>query len=324
VIDTSGDAPAFTGHAFGLELRAAFAIPDVLDRQSNSSHPNRRVVTLTLSGSDGPEDGWPVGSTKRTFQLDGPDDRSIFTIDHHPTAGYRVWIDGLGLCIIAFDGSRITYTLPTSAALRWRLLFGQGLPIAAALRGLEVLHASAVVLNGEALAFAARPGTGKTSLALSLLTMGAEFLADDVVALEAGNDRLVAHPGLRIAHVHGSDEAALLAAGIDPGRSLDPAVKHHVTLPLRKAAAPLGALYFIRRAAEFDRIQIIRLDPPDPRVLLGATFVAHVPVASRAITQLEICAQLTRTVPTFQINAPVEGSSSAVAEQVARQRGAIG
>ena len=98
--------------------------------------------------------------------------------------GYRVWVRGLGRCRISPGGDTIECAPPRAKAGRWRLLIGQGLPIAAALRGLEVLHSSAVV-SRPAVAFVAPSGTGKTSLALEFVIGGARLLADDVVVLEA-------------------------------------------------------------------------------------------------------------------------------------------
>ena len=54
-----------------------------------------------------------------------------------------------------------------------RFLIAQVLPFAAALHGLEVLHASAVTVAGRALALLGPSGAGKTSLALALCRTGA-------------------------------------------------------------------------------------------------------------------------------------------------------
>ena len=57
------------------------------------------------------------------------------------------------------------------------------------------LHASAVALDGRALAFVAPSGTGKTSVAAHLVARGASFLTDDALAVEPVPGGLLAHPG---------------------------------------------------------------------------------------------------------------------------------
>ena len=58
-----------------------------------------------------------------------------------------------------------------------------------------MLHASAVVLDGAAVAFTAPSGTGKSTLAAHLVAAGASFLTDDVLALDDRNGVVEAHSG---------------------------------------------------------------------------------------------------------------------------------
>lgn len=321
----SVDGYPFTGRAFGLRLRSTFAIPGVADSEDarEPAAPIGRVVELSLEAADRDQAAWSAAPTERTVEQAGPDGEPILTVDRHPSLGYRLWIAGLGHCIVAADGTQIVVSLPRDSANRWRLLLGQGLPTAAALLGLEVLHASAVAVDGRAVAFSAPSGTGKTSLTINLLADGAQFLSDDVLALETTGSGLSAHPGVRIAHVHHHEEAALRAAGIDLVASMRSEGKQDVVMPAPDGAAPLAALYFLHRLPAAARTQIRRLDSPDPRLLLGATFVTHLPEASRRLAQLDICSRLASTVPIFMIEAPADGSSREVADQVARHLEAV-
>lgn len=54
-------------------------------------------------------------------------------------------------------------------------------------RGLLVLHASAVTVNGEAIAFLGGKGYGKSTTAAAMYTSGYPLVADDVVALQVDN-----------------------------------------------------------------------------------------------------------------------------------------
>ncbi len=68
-------------------------------------------------------------------------------------------------------------------------------------RGYFVLHASAVRIGGEVVAFTAPSGVGKSTLAVLLAGCGAEYLADDIVVVRMDDDvpRMVTGP--RVAKV---------------------------------------------------------------------------------------------------------------------------
>src|SRR6185436_12200791 len=53
-------------------------------------------------------------------------------------------------------------------------------------RGILPLHASAVLIDGELVAFLAPSGTGKSSLAAAFVTDGAVLFADDLLAVRLG------------------------------------------------------------------------------------------------------------------------------------------
>ena len=310
-------ASSFAGRAFGIELNADFGVPGLLEPMNGDRLDCRgtRRIELTLGDAASADAGWPAGSAERTFQLSALDGEPVFTIDHEPAVGYRVWIDGLGQCLIAPAGDRILCSPPRGRA-RWQLLIGQGLPIAAALQGLEVLHASAVRMGATAAAFIAPSGTGKTSLALHLLAHGAAFLADDVVALEATADTLLVHPGIGLAHTPGTERASLDRAGVDIRWPSHPGQKRHVQVSLARRPVPLGVAYFLERTAEVEETEILPIDPPDPCLLLAATFVSHVPVAHRLITQLDVCSRIARTVPLFRVRTPFEGGADLLADLI--------
>jgi hypothetical protein len=238
----------FAGRAFGVQLRGDFRVPGLLEPLAcrDVRHADERRVELTLRDAKNANATWPAQTAARTFELRQGDGRIVFTIDHELCAGYRVWIAGLGQCLIAPRGDRVVCS-PARGHDRWHLLIGQALPIAAALHGLEVLHASAVCYGSMAVAFVAPSGTGKTSLALHLLAHGAGFLADDVVALEADGDTLLTHPGIGLAHAPSTEREALASAGVDIRWPAASARKRRVTVPLPDAPVPLRTIYFLER-----------------------------------------------------------------------------
>lgn len=74
-------------------------------------------------------------------------------------------------------------------------LLGTALALWLERRGVPCLHASAVVLDGGAVAFASSNRGGKSSLAAALVRRGLPLLTDDVLPLEATEEGLRARPG---------------------------------------------------------------------------------------------------------------------------------
>ncbi|MGH2871706.1 MAG: hypothetical protein ACRDL5_04495 [Solirubrobacteraceae bacterium] len=221
---------------------------------------------------------------------------------------YLIEAPGYAEFEIAPDGDLITCDGLQGSRVHWhRPLYAQALPLAAALRGLEVLHASAAVIDGRALAFVAPSGTGKTTLAIALVSRGAELLADDVVAVECVDGTVLAHPGVPTANVALKQLQALPpAARIRLGDPI--ATGDKVQLALRSPRprpAPLAAVVFLKRAAGIEQPALERRCPPDPIDLLAATFMPHVASAARLRAQLDLCARVASTVPVFSLRAPL-------------------
>jgi hypothetical protein len=63
------------------------------------------------------------------------------------------------------------------------------------MRGHIAIHASAVVVDGEAVGMMAASKSGKTSLAASMMRAGGALLSDDILPLSLLNGRPVARPG---------------------------------------------------------------------------------------------------------------------------------
>lgn len=74
-------------------------------------------------------------------------------------------------------------------------LLGQVLSFCLLSRGYEPLHATAVVIDGEAVAFLGDCGYGKSTLGAAFVARGIPVLTDDVLALEMRGGRWMAHAG---------------------------------------------------------------------------------------------------------------------------------
>ena len=87
------------------------------------------------------------------------------------------------------------HALPGKAAVLPLLLLGSVPAWWLNLRGEAVLHASAVTLGGEALAFIGASGMGKSTLATLLCSSGAGLVSDDVLRLKPDGGDFLCHWG---------------------------------------------------------------------------------------------------------------------------------
>lgn len=87
------------------------------------------------------------------------------------------------------------HALPGKAAILPLLLIGSVPAWWLNLRGESILHASAVAIGNEALAFIGASGMGKSTLATLLCSAGAGLVTDDVLRLKAEGDNFLCHWG---------------------------------------------------------------------------------------------------------------------------------
>jgi hypothetical protein len=307
--------------AFGLEIDASFPAPGLPPAEGDPIGPAVRVDLVPEAEIDR---DWPAAAAQRVLEERFDDDGDpARTIDVHPEAGYRLYARHFGLARISADGAEVVCAPPGPAEWDWqRFLVGRILPWAAVLNGYEPLHAGAVALGGCAVAFVGPTGAGKTSLALRLVAGGAEFLTDDVLALDTVDDELRAHPGAAIASVREAERKAIAADVWGTlGTVLGDSGKTYLEVPRVSGPRPLGAIYFLRTG---DAPAIEALGPPDPRLLLASTFVLGVQTPERLRNQLDICARIARDVPAFGLCVTAGLDSAGLAAAVSEHLASLG
>jgi hypothetical protein len=306
--DADGGSAARRARAFGLDIDLSFDAPGL---PAATVPPGERRTRADLAAPEEIDRDWPATGAQRVLEESFGPGGPARTIDVHPEAGYRLYARHFGLARLTPGGDRLLCSRPDGESWSWqRFLVGRILPWASVLRGLEALHAGAVALDGRALAIVGPTGAGKSSLTLRLVSHGAGFLTDDVLALERRGGELLAHPGAALAAVRPAERETLAPGALERlGKVLGHSEKTYVAVPRSEEPMPLGAVYFLRRAGAE---QVEPIAAPDPRLLLGSTFVLGVQTPARLRTQLETCAALARSVPMFWLT--VEASSEEVAE----------
>ncbi len=300
---------------FGLDVHTAQPLA-LLDGAAAAA--TGRTLELTLAEDGQGADPWPPAAAIVCDERER-DGTVNFRIESDPHAGYLIWGPRYGRHRLSADGRHALCQPEGLAAAAWqRLLVAQVLPFAAVLRGLEVLHASAVVqadgdAAGGAVAFLGPSRSGKTSVALELVRRGAAFLADDVLAIERAGEQLLCHPGTPVA---GLDHAeALRLQGSGGGYETIASNERERIVRMRGAVhpAPLRALFLLARHRDGPREP--RFEPlAGSAPLLGGTFNSVIASPERLRGLLEICALAVRgRVERIELGPDVDASGLAEA-----------
>jgi hypothetical protein len=191
-------------------------------------------------------------------------------------------------------------------------------------RGWFPLHASAVIINGQAVAFAGNSESGKSTLAATLHGRGHNLVSDDITAVEIDADPPKVYPGYPWTKLWPDTVVAL-------GKAIDAHPRIHAESDKRlslvnsgfaASSAPLRSIYLL---ADADNENIERLSPQKRLLeLLGLCFnVRLVYAAIGASEHMRRCSKLANLVPIYRLNrqrtlSAVSGLARMVEEHLAR------
>jgi len=161
--------------AYGLRIASTLPL-------SNSSTKNGRVDVFvhkeTILSTQG------LGGDESQFIYPLPNGDIML---HWPTMGRLLLRNGREILVDLLPGT-------SEDAIR-QLIMGPALGIILLQRGMDVFHASTVAYQGMAVAFMARKGEGKSSMALAASKVGAELIADDILVCDEHGGVLFVYPG---------------------------------------------------------------------------------------------------------------------------------
>jgi hypothetical protein len=200
-------------------------------------------------------------------------------------------------------GTRVACTWPAHFTVEdaATYLLGPVCGVVLRLRGIPSLHASAVVLDGAAVALVGAAGTGKSTTAAALTARGHALLADDVLALRVDAGKILAQP----AYPHLRLWPDIVPALLGPGAQLPPITPNWDKRGLRLEDAfhphplPLGAVYVLCGREAGSRAP--RLEPMSGMdaalTLVSNGYVGWFPDRAGQARELEVLGRVARTVP---------------------------
>jgi hypothetical protein len=307
--------------AFGLALRIdpRISIPGLGQSPNGASTPS--LVRLDEGELDR---RWGALTTapQRARELRF-DETLLLSVDFAEPVGYLLWARQFGRVLISTDGVELLCE-PDPTNEHWAsILAAQALPLAATIRGLEVFHASGVVLDGKALLFAGPPGAGKSSLAAAFVRAGAQLLSDDAVALKLTEGALTAHAGSVVLHLRAAEDQQLsaqerAALGHPTSSSTD---KQSYATGEVPDPAPIGGLFLLERSTDEPAVE--PLTAVDPFELIASTFNLSVRTPARLRRQLDVASTIASNGLAYRVRVQPDVSATQLASIIQAQLAAM-
>ena len=305
------------GSAFGVRVSATEEIETLTACPAPADDDATTWTRVTEREALGRQ--WSGVGVERLVDLRFRDGRQMMSIDTDRDGAYLVEAPGHGMHVVSPDGVRITSVLAPHAPWNWQRLFvAQALPLAASMRGLELLHASAVSIDGRVVALTAPSGAGKTSIAMHLVARGATLVTDDVLALDATRATVRVHPGARLMNADRHELATVGKGRERLGAELGSDEKVYLRPQLEREPLPLSALYRLVRQPSGSAARVVEEAPPHPAALLGTTFLPFLTTPPRLTRHLDLASWLARSVRVFVLQVPSDLSARGTAAVLER------
>ena len=289
---------------FALPLRSSFVLPGLApapaEPEALALHlvPDSHIQRL-WSGADG-DPVWITAIDGRPYTMTLGRD-SDYLMTYGQDASFLLSADLREL--------RCSPSRPADPGWR-RFLLDTVLWSASLLRGVELMHASAVQGGTGVTAFAAFSGGGKTSLARELMRRGASLFADDILALPPAGGELRAHPGpalMNLPRQSGGHDRVGDVLGRFPEEDW-------VTVP-SPACEPdrIAAVCLLRRRSGAG-LALRRLRPTVLDLLPFTLGFPH--LRGRLRQRFMLFARLAAEVPVYELSAPLDAPPRPLADLV--------
>ncbi len=302
--------------AFGLAVTADLALPGVTDSLDGGGDRAVRIALAEPSELRRRFSGDPVATWETTL-ADGAGlryDRGAAG-DHRVVYGETVFhLDDAATTVLCAPADR-------DDAAWQRQLLDTVLFTASFIRGVELLHAGAVVTPRGAVALAGRTGAGKSSLVAELMRRGHRLLSDDVVAVEAAGHAVMAFPGPAVMNLP-AGRSDLAEIGVRVVARFDAEDEQWVVVPgAARDASPLAALFVLDPGGPQTGVQAVS----DATFLDLAPYTISLPHGrARAQRRFDVLSTLADGVPVNRLSRGPSASPGVLADHFERWLGLRG
>jgi len=223
-------------------------------------------------------------------------------------AGYHLVYDDGTEFLLSFVGDRIAAATPPGATLAdtCTYLVGPVMGFALRLRGVVCLHASTVLIGGQAIAVCGAPGAGKSTTAAGFAWRGYPVLAEDVAALEDRGQAFSIQSGYPRVNLWPESAAVFCKSG-DTLPAITPSWEKRY-LPLNgpacfhPVAAPLAAVYILGSRASRSCPEVRELSGLQALLALASnTYTPYLLDAPMRAREFEVLRRLVAHVPIRQV-----------------------
>ena len=246
------------------------------------------------------------------FHLYEFDDGTVWTEFYRSADGYLLRFPGLADFSVSADGKDvIAYPAEDGDEVTVEHLYvNQLVPLALSRQGQPTFHASAVTVPGGAVAFLARTGMGKSTLAASFALEDSAFLTDDALLIEEAADGCLvkpSHPSLRLWN---DSKDALIVPGTPEAAEISYSTKARLlageALAFADTSRPLLAAYVLRNG-DAENIAFRALGGTDRYMAwVENSFLLDVKDPELLSQHFAWTDRVSRAVPTFALTYPRE------------------
>ncbi|MBZ2166323.1 hypothetical protein [Methanobacterium spitsbergense] len=244
----------FKYEAFGLKIHSEIRLPELKPLKSEKSDINIYLGEVDLPTRSVLDEGISYKLLDNTI--------------------YRFW-DVIGKFKITADSIIVNSAENVDKVILRNFLLGTVFATLLRLKGLFVLHASSINMNGSAIAFSGFKGSGKSTTAMAFYNEGYPIVADDYITIQFDGDIPIIFPGFPSLRLSSKSRAAM---GLNFDKSnLERNImdKAYASVPKSFSSnkIPLKKVYILQRNKES---KIIDLKPQEAFMeLIKNTFSIH-------------------------------------------------
>jgi hypothetical protein len=273
--------PAYSYRAYGLSIRSDFPLSEL-----EPANPQAAAAIRVLCGEK------KSRAPRARVHVVGHD---VYV--SHPTVGMLRCRGGAEIEVNALRG--------VAEEVVADYVLSSGLAVLLHQRGFLVLHASAVMVHGQAVAFLGKSGSGKSTLAAAMTQQGHALIVDDILpvsiqgqvaSVRAGVPRLKLWPDV-LGHL-GEDSEQLPRVWPDEDK------RARRVPPLgRRAPVRLARVYVVEQG---DELVIAGLAPQERlQALVQNTFTARLLRSIGAEAHFRQCVSLAEALPIRRLRRPL-------------------